>query len=399
MGYKENMAVRAETFNNEAIYDAFARARVSEPYTQWESKLLGDNRALFWDDVETAGGGTSSTYNANESSVTLAVSDSTIGTRVRQTKQRFNYQAGKSRLVMLTTTFGEAQTGITRRAGYFDDKNGAFFELEGNTISVVKRSFRSGVVVDTRVTSAEWNLNKLLTEPIDPSKSLILGMDMEWLGVGSLRFFTVVDGAVLYLHQLNHANDAAGVYMTTPNLPIRYEISNDGRGGAAEMECICSTVISEGGAQLTGATLGLTTVPTHVDANTADTMYAVIGVRLKSTHLDNIVKIRAIEALNQANADFYWVLLLNPTIAGTFAYADVNDSPIQAAYGATANTVTGGHPLVNGLSTSANVARSITDSLLYIGSKVDGTPDEVVLCVVPLSANADIQGTMTIEYT
>jgi len=57
----------------------------------------------------------------------------------------------------------------------------------------------------------------------------------------------VVDGVPTYLHQFNHANHSAGVYMTTPNLPIRYEISNDGTGAAAEMECICSSVMSEGG--------------------------------------------------------------------------------------------------------------------------------------------------------
>jgi len=400
MGFEGNIITRRSKFNNEAIYDAFGRLRVSEPFTLWDSKLLGDNRALFWDDAETAGSGTDSTYTANFASVALSVSAETEGTRVRQTKQRFNYQPGKSHLIFITGTLGAGAAGITKRIGYFDDKDGLFFELSGTAISIVRRSYRTGTAVDTKIAQADWNLGRVIEADtnIDTSKSQIFVFDMEWLGVGSARAGIVVDGAVVYLHQFNHANEAAGVYMTTPNLPIRYEVSNDGTGAEDSMECICSSVMSEGGAQLTGATIGLTTVPTHVDASTADTNYAIIGTKLKAANYHNVVKIRNVQLLNEGNTDFYWSLVLNPTVAGTFTYGDVTNAPIQAAYGATANTVTGGTILANGLSTSSSVAAEVIDNLLYLGSKIDGTADEIVLCCTPLSANADIQATMVIEY-
>ena len=395
----KTLSDRAAKFENMALYDAFGRQRVSEPYTLWDSKLIGDARPLFWDDAEVSGGGTSSTYTADKSSVALAVTADTAGKRVRQTKQRFNYQPGKSQLVFITGTLGAPAAGITRQIGYGDDKNGLFFRLSGSVLSIVKRSYITGEVVDTVIASTDWNLRSLSDEiAIDTSKSQIFVFDLEWLGVGSVRAGIVVDGAVVYLHQFDHANIAAGVYMTTPNLPIRYEIENDGEGEAASMECICSSVMSEGGQQYTGKTLGLTTVPTHVDANAADTSYAVIGIRLKSTHLDNVVRIINVNAMNEAQADFFWELKLNPTVAGTFTYGDVANSPIQAAYGATANTVTAGTRLDCGLSTSSAVASDVVDTLLYLGSKIDGTADQIVLCVTPLSANADIQGTMTIQY-
>jgi hypothetical protein len=380
--------------------DAFGRHRVSEPYTLWDSKLLGDNRALFWDDVEASGGGTSSTYTANYSSVALAVTADTAGKRVRQTKQRFNYQPGKSQLVFITGTLGAGADGITRRIGYFDDKDGVFFELEGSTLSVVRRSYRTGEVVDTKVGKTEWSLARLTgtDEVFNTAKSQIFVFDLEWLGVGSVRAGVVRNGSVIYLHQFDHANIGEGVYMTTPNLPIRYEIENDGTAEAASLECICSSVMSEGGQQLTGATIGLTTVPTHVDANAADTSYAVIGIKLKAANYHNIVKVRKLQLLNEANADFAWSLRLNPTVAGTFTYGDVTNAPIQAAYGATANTITDGTVLACGLSTASSVAADVIDNLLYLGSTIGGTMDAIVLCVTPLSANADIQGTMTIEF-
>lgn len=403
MGFLDSLNDRTRKFENMGIYDAFGRQRVSQPYTLWDGKLLGDNRALLWDDAETSGSGTGSSYTANHSSVSLSVSNTTAGTRVRQTKQRFNYQPGKSHLVFITATLGAGATGITRRVGYFDTNNGVYFELTGSTLNIVRRSYRTGAVVNTQVASTDWNLSTLSSyTAIDTSKSQIFVFDFEWLGVGSVRAGIVVDGAIIYLHQFNQANNTAGVYMTTPNLPVRYEISNSGSGAAATLECICSTVTSEGGVEPVGVTMALTTVPTHVDASVADSSYAIIGVKLKSTHLDTVVKVVQVQLLNEGNTDFYWSLLLNPTVAGTggdaFTYADVTNAPIQAAYGKTANTVTGGTLLNAGLSTSSAATVDVINNLLYLGSTIAGVVDVIVLCATPLSANANIQGVMTIQF-
>jgi len=406
MSFQKNIEVRRGQFNNEAIYDAFGRQRVSEPTTLWDSKLLGDNRPLFWDDAEVSGDDTTSTYSADTSSVVLAVAEETAGLRVRQTKQRFNYQPGKSQLVFITGTLGAGTPGITRRIGYFDDNNGVFFELNNTTLSVNIRSSTTTEVVDTKVASANWNLGARLQAQtkFDTATSQIFVFDLEWLGVGSVRCGVVIDGAVEYVHQFNHANVQAGVYMTTPNLPIRYEIENDGEGLAAEMECICSTVMSEGGQQETGATLGLTTIPTALAANTIGTYYAAIGIRLKDTHLDNVVKVVETELINIAagQANFAWELRLNPTVAGegddALTYADVDNAPIQAAYGKVANTVTGGTITAAGLARSGTSAARIIENLLYIGSKIDGTRDTLVLVVTPLASNASIHATMTIQF-
>ena len=70
--------------------DAFARLRISNPETIFDSKQLNDKQPLFWDDQQVSGSGTTSTYNTNKASTTLAVSNLTAGKRVRQTFRRFN---------------------------------------------------------------------------------------------------------------------------------------------------------------------------------------------------------------------------------------------------------------------------------------------------------------------
>jgi len=61
-----------------------------------------ENVPLFYDNQETSGSGTTTTYNPNQSSQTLTVANLTAGTRVRQTKMSFNYQSGKSLLVFMS---------------------------------------------------------------------------------------------------------------------------------------------------------------------------------------------------------------------------------------------------------------------------------------------------------
>lgn len=106
-----------------ASVDAFGRWRVSEPQTLFDSKLIfndpdildtAENHPLFYDNQEISGGGTSTAYNANQASQTLSVSANTAGRRARQTKMRFNYQPGKSQLVLMTFNMsGRVDKGIT----------------------------------------------------------------------------------------------------------------------------------------------------------------------------------------------------------------------------------------------------------------------------------------------
>lgn len=230
------------------------------------------------------------------------------------------------------------------------------------------------------------------------SKQLFF-IDLEWLGVGRVRCGFVVDGVAYYCHQFLNTNNLAVVYMTTPNLPVRYEIANGGTGSADTFEVICSSVISEGGQEDTGSIFCIDTGYTHLDANSADTTYALLGIRLKSTHLGTTVNLMSFSMLAETATAFRWSLHLNATVEGTFAYADITNSSCQKATGATANTVSAeGTLLASGyIPSSAQVRGSASEDLnnaLKLGAKIDGTRDTIVLAVTPLAGNADIQGSL-----
>jgi len=386
---------------NPATADAFGRQRIAPPFTLFDSKAISANVNLFYDDVEASGSGTGSSYSENRASYTLSVSDTTAGKRVRQTRQRFNYQPGKSQLILMTGVFGNAGTGITKRIGYFDESNGLGLKIDADGPAFFIRSNVTGTPVDTEIPLSDWDTGRIFrareVDSVDFTKSQIFFIDFEWLGVGSVRFGFVIDGYMFICHQENNANNLASVYMSTPNLPLRHEIENDGTGAADTLEAICSSVMSEGGQEETGITRYVSTNGTHVDANAADTTYAVVGIRLKSTELGQVVKLAGISMFSETNDDFEWLVILNPTVADTFTYSDLAGSAIQYATGSAANTVTGGTALAGGWSASSSAVSEIVDSLYYMGSQVDGTQDEVVLCVRPLATQADIQGSITIK--
>jgi len=274
---------------SDASQDAFSRLRVSNPKTIFDSKQLYDNAPLFWDDQEESGSGTTSTHSINKAASSLAVALNTAGKRTRQTYMRFNYQPGKSQLVFVTGILNESGggSGITTNIGLFDDNNGLFFQDKNGIKSVIIRSNTSGSVVDTVVTKNNWDDpldgtgRSAIT--IDFTKTQIFVIDFQWLGVGRIRFGFNIGGIIVYCHLIQNANVLSLVYMSTPNLPIRIQIENDGTGQASSLSHICVTIISEGGNDETGIIRYKSVDNTVLNANTTGTLYLALALRLKST--------------------------------------------------------------------------------------------------------------------
>lgn len=386
--------------------DAFGRWRVSSPVTLFDSKQIHNNQSLLWDDAEPTGSSTTSAWSQFEAATTIGVGATTFGQRVRQTYQRFNYQPGKSQLILLTFSEFDTATGITKRVGAFDQDNGIFLESAEGTINIVRRTKVSGSVVDNQIAQASWNLDTMDGDNdsqnpsginLDFTKAQILFIDFEWLGVGRVRVGFVIDGLIYYCHEFLNANNLTTVYMSTPNLPLRYEINNDSNGAADEFVHICASVMSEGGVEETG--LLLSDSSGAVANLSSATDYALLGIRQKAANLDGVVFPKTVSLIcSTANDEAEWILYLNPTIAGSFTYSDYSptaSSVVQVAKGANTNTISAGIPLSRGFFATAAPDLAVLDAVNKIGSKIDGTRDEIVLAVRPITNNITVYGTMT----
>lgn len=393
-----------------ASFDAFARQRVSNPETIFDSKQIHNNGAIFWDDDQVSGGGTTSTWSQDTASSVIAVTAATAGLRVRQTYRRFNYQPGKSQLIIMTGTLENlgGGAGITRGWGFGDENNGFFLYDNEGSVGLLKRTHITGSAVDTVTDQSDWNIDTMdgtgaSGVTLDFTKSQMFFIDMEWLGVGRVRLGFFIDGLPYYCHEYLHTNVQAGVYISTPNLPIRYWVENDGTGAASELEHICSTVISEGGANDIGFDRSNGLGTTSINANVVGTTYALCGLRLKAANLDGVIRFIGLSILILTSDDYYWQILFRPTVAGTPTWTDETNSVVQFGTPDTvgnpsATTVTGGSFIYGGYVKGGQSVGDISSALnnaSQLGSDRDGTPHEGWLCVTPLTANADITGLIT----
>jgi hypothetical protein len=100
--------------------DAFGRARVSEPFTLFDSVLRHSKNAELWNEIISGG---TSEHLPNESSVLMTVT--TSGESIlRRTRKRFPYQPGKGLNILQSFAGSEPQEGLVQELGLFDDSNG-----------------------------------------------------------------------------------------------------------------------------------------------------------------------------------------------------------------------------------------------------------------------------------
>ena len=232
--------------------DAFGRLRVSNPETVFDSQMQYDTQPLLW--VEKLVGAGTVTHLPDESAADLTVPVTSGASVTRQTREFFRYQPGKSQQIFCTGVLGTAQTNTNKLIGYGETKNGVFFGQDGGGTYVLLRSNSTGSISDARkVYQADFNKDTLDgTGPsgvtADWSKTHIFTIDLEWLGVGQVRMGIVIEGQLITVHTFTNANTETTTYMTTANLPVRYEITNTGTAAApSTLKQICSQVTTEGG--------------------------------------------------------------------------------------------------------------------------------------------------------
>ena len=283
-------------FNNAIKYDdtvnlsAFSRVRTAEAH------LLGEYRYMY---------GVGTVYEMNDllagsGSITMDFArDCAIGTVgtasgdriVRQTKKYHPYIPGTSNQTFITFTLSASKANLQQLVGMYDDYNGIFFRMNQLVGEVVIR--KNGTDTEV-VTQANWNKDRLNPDlglnpshkTIDFTKSQILYLDYQWLGVGRVRIGFVINGVPIIVHEFYHSNQVTEVYMYQPSLPCRWEMRNIGNvASSSSMMIICAAVYCEGSDTETGFLRGISTGTTTVPVTSVNSTNGrgVLAIRLKNT--------------------------------------------------------------------------------------------------------------------
>ena len=391
-----NIIAGSNTNPNSMATDAFGRQRVFGPFTLYDSSHRYSDNGLWT--TSTAVGGTVLFKNA-QGLIDLTVTATAGSEVIRETNKVFSYQPGKSLLIMSTFVMSPSKVGLRQRVGYYGSENGYYLEQNNTTVSFVERSYITGAVVNTPVVQSSWNIDPLNGSgpsgiTLDLTKAQILFMDLEWLGVGTVRIGFVIDGIFVVCHKFHHANIIASTYITTASLPLRYEITNTAAtSGASILKQICSTVLSEGGYELRGLQQAVgTPIATPKTLTTASTLYPMVSIRLKSTRLDAVVVATAISIIGNTSGNFNWQLIAaGTTTGGAWTSAGTNSS---VEYNLTGTAFTGGRILASGYFTataSTSVSVDILKAALFNNQLerdgLTGVPYEFTIVLTAGTAN------------
>ena len=387
-------------------FDFSGRQRVALPTILGEYKHIHDKNSVS---VSEAGTGTG-TFISGGSCVEMAVTSGQY--LIRQSKTLHPYIAGYTQVFEFTFSDFEPVTGVNKRVGCFSssfaspytaDIDGIFLETDNNgehAFKIYKNGTQQG-----SITRSNW-LDKLdgtgaSGVTIDFSLFNIVMIDYLWLGGKQARLSFLIGNQVITVATFSASNNLSGVFMSSPDQPVRYEIRST--TGTGQLNMICSSVISDGSEINRFESIGVDSGTSTQNANTVGNVYAVLGVRQRSDRRFSLAKFGQAGLLSLTTDNYRWSIRRNPTVAGTFTYSDVTDSVIQVAKGDTTgnpstNTVTGGRVVASGevsqVSRGINIPDRTTD---WLGFDIDGTPHEDVLCIEPLSANIDCVGSMIFD--
>jgi hypothetical protein len=390
--------------------DAFGRMRISQPLTLFDSShRYRDNN--LWEE-SLVGTGSTVGFSTTQGLINIGIGTTAGCSVIRETTKVFSYQPGKSLLTLNTFIAETPKENLRQRIGYFGADNGMYFEIDDTTAYFVERSLSTGT--ETRVAQEDWNVDKLDGTGVsgitlDLTKAQILWMDIEWLGLGTVRMGFVINGVMIHCHSFHHANLIQSTYITTASLPIRYEIANTGiTTSSSTLKQICSTAISEGGYELRGLQQSVgTPITSPYTMTVAGTFYPVISIRLKSSpnRLDAIVILTALSLMGAGNGIYYnWqVRASGTTTGGTWTSAGA-DSAVE--YKLNGTGITGGRILASGFFSSNNQSSGTIDILKEALFKfqlerngLTGTPYELTLVVAasPISSSEEVYAAMDWE--
>lgn len=282
-------------YSSRIIQDAFARLKVSQPVTLFDQKMTY-GIPIEYDQL--AVNGATITHEPDLSGATLAVT-STAGSRaVLQQAEYSQYQPGNSHEPMLTYGNVNINTGDILNVGYHDDRNGVFIQYyndgSGQDARVVLRTAISGAPVDIPADRVDWNIDKLDGQgpsgiTFNTTGRQIFAADLEWLSVGAAQISLIIDRKRIPIHIFANANTDGSAYMTTADLPCRWELLGGGAGGSS-VTAQCCVVQSYGGSQTPS---GESYVAETGYVATTQTEEAVMFIRPKATFggKDNHIRI------------------------------------------------------------------------------------------------------------
>ena len=401
MSFIYNNAIK---YSDSPNLDAFGRLRVSNITSLIELTHVYNKQPILVNEV-TAGTATS-VWNQSNAEVAMGVT--TTGDYViRQTKQSAVYQPGKGQLFEASFSDFNLQSNVLKRVGYFTSTtastyntvfDGFFLESDGVSNQISFQIWKSGASIYSAITSS-WDNSQIDITTVDWSKTNLMLVDFQWLGVGRLRFGLSLSGNTYIFADSSGTNNLNDVYMSSPNKPIRYEIRSS--SGAGTFNQICSQVSMEGSLNSLFIPVAVAN-PSVVTLSLSGTKYPVMGFKMSTGYETISLIMRYLNILNTSNDNYIATVEINPTISGAYTHSTLTNTGVEYSFGNGSQTVTSQGFIIGNFigeaGTQALTTFTFDDSKINPGRNINGTLDELWVCITPLGANATFYISSNLYY-
>jgi len=202
------------------------------------SGIFDDQNGIFW---EFDGTNVSVNQRTGTQQVAGTIAIESDGNLVTGTDTRFRDQltAGDRVIIrgmthVVTHVYNQTSCTVTPDFRGVTDVTGAKMNL----------------VIDKKVKSSDFNLDTLDGNgpsgyDIDIAKMQMIGIQYSWYGAGFIDFMLRgQDGNFIFCHRMRNSNINTEAFMRSGNLPVRYEVTNEGPPGklAADMDASQTTL-------------------------------------------------------------------------------------------------------------------------------------------------------------
>lgn len=419
------------TFNyaKEFTLDSFGKLRVSNPNTLIDLNFYGQigGETNFLNNTMLLCSDKSGTFSADTSgNGYLTITGTDTGYYISQSRKFIVYQPGKSLLllfsgvIMPNDSAGNYVNNFTGKIGYYTNYpdfnsnntvpyNGLYYQYDSTGCSI--NLCNKGSI--TSYSQSQWNLDTM--NGLGPSginlnfyNAQLFVIDLEWLGVGRIRFGFYVYGKIYYCHQITNINQLTEPYTSNINLPIRYELIGTGTG-TATIKQICSTGISEGGYNPIGRPFGFGSITVKNVSTTETPLLALRGGGTNYFHQNIIPKYIDIVDTANNNANLWRLRIYqdsDTSNVGASSWIDVSTSYSVSQYSTTFSSWNVGNSMIvaqgifsgKGNVLLSDLSNVFTAQILHITSNINLTSDILVLtCQVLGSGTATVYSSMTLD--
>lgn len=335
-------------------------------------------------------GGASSNFVANEALVSMTVGTASGDAVIRQSRYYIPFPPGASIINFQNIIIGSAVSNVTKRIGLFDDDNGYFIEQTSSGLFVVRRSKVTGVVVNTAIAQASWNIDTLdgsgvsgVTVDITKTQTIVID-----LSNGVCRLGFVINGTIIYCHEFIINNILSDLGLAVKALPVRFEIVNTAGSAGATLKQSSASVFGDFDIKnfgvIASANIGFDTRTAPAGSD-----FPLVSVRLKSTHIRGLLYPVFFDLFTTQSRN----LRARIVVGGTLPDGTWSSVSAAAEANVSASSLSGGTTIwTSYLDADVSGKSENIISALLASSDIDGIPEPLTLMVGSLVSTATVSG-------